>query len=534
MTFSEGAVSSRQAVQRGVLIIDYGSQYTQLIARRVRELHVYSEICHWRKVNTAYLQERAPACLILSGGPDCVHHDEAAKISEAVFACGLPLLGVCYGMQAMAIQLGGQIESSRRCEYGHARITITRPDDPLFKDCKIDSQDSSPAGLDVWMSHGDHLSRLPPEFETMATSGDSVIAAMVCPSRRYYGLQFHPEVVHTRHGRRMLENFVVHIAGCRADWRISDVQARMIDKIRHAVGREHVILALSGGVDSAVAASLIHKAIGHQLHCIFVDNGLLRAGEAEQVSAGFKRLFGSDLLLVQAGDRFLKTLAGVVDPEEKRRRIGHLFIDVFEEQARRWQQVKWLAQGTIYPDVIESAADTGAASLIKSHHNVGGLPERMNLKLLEPLSLLFKDEVRRLGAELGLSSELLERHPFPGPGLAVRVLGEVSTEKLDVLRRADAIFIEALRQAGFYQRVAQAFAVLLPVHSVSVKGDARHYGCVVVLRAVESEDFMTAHRAVLPDDFLNKVAGRIVNKVAEVSRVCYDLSSKPPATIEWE
>ena len=522
-------------MQSGALIIDYGSQYTQLIARRVREMHVYSEICHWQKVDADYLQAHKPACLILSGGPDCAYQQGAATIPAAVFASGLPLLGICYGMQAMVVQLGGQIESRRHCEYGHAHIAISHPDNPLFQDCTIETHDSSAAGLDVWMSHGDHVSRLPPGFDAIAMSSGAAIAAMACSQRAYYGLQFHPEVVHTQQGRQILENFVLRISACRADWHMDDVRQQAIDMIRRTVGQEQVILALSGGVDSAVAAALIHQAIGQQLHCVFVDNGLLRAGEVEQVSTSFKQLFGFDLSLIDARDRFLKTLAGVVDPEEKRKRIGHLFIDVFEQQAGRHEAVKWLAQGTIYPDVIESAASASAAAqLIKSHHNVGGLPQRMKLKLLEPLSLLFKDEVRRLGRALGLASELLQRHPFPGPGLAVRVLGEVDAQKLDLLRRADAIFIDALRQEGLYQQLAQAFAVLLPVHSVSVKGDARHYGCVVVLRAVESEDFMTARRAILPDEFLDAVAHQIVNRISEVSRVCYDISSKPPATIEWE
>ena len=509
-----------------ILIIDFGSQYTQLIARRVREMNVYCEIHVWQKADGSFLRSFLPHGIILSGGPESTLEQRPPSLHPEVFNCGVPVLGICYGMQAMAGQLGGAVESSEKCEFGRTTLRIIRPG-TLF--AGMGDQ------LSVWMSHGDKVLAVPAGFTVTAGSANSPIAAMADESRRFYGLQFHPEVVHTVQGTEILRRFIVDAAGCRQTWKPASVLADQIDTIRRLVGDEEVILGLSGGVDSSVAALLIHRAIGKRLHCVFVNNGLLRVGEAEQVVASFQRCLDGNLIHVDAGDRFFRALKNVHDPEEKRRVIGAAFVDVFQEEAQRLTNVCWLAQGTIYPDVIESAAaQTAAAHVIKSHHNVGGLPEHLHLKLLEPLSQLFKDEVRRIGHELGLSDEIIYRHPFPGPSLAVRVLGAVKKEYVEILRQADHIYIEELKAHGLYNNVAQAFAVFLPVKSVAVMGDRRDYSYVIALRAVETTDFMTAKRANLPAQFLDEVAGRIINEVRNVSRVCYDISSKPPATIEWE
>ena len=509
-----------------VLIVDFGSQYTQLIARRVREIGAYSEIFDWRGLDADALTRFSPHCIILSGGPESAAIDDSPHVPGCVFDCGAPVLGICYGMQAMAQQLGGRVEPSLRREFGHARVSVTRDNELL------DSADDP----DVWMSHGDRVIEPPPGFEAVAATADSPVAAIADSSRRRYGLQFHPEVTHTPGGQAILRRFIRDIAGCSLEWTPGAMVEVLLNDVRRRVGDDgEVILGLSGGVDSAVAAALIHRAIGNRLHCVFVDTGLLRLGEAEQVVETFSRGIGMDLVHVRAANDFFDALAGVSDPEEKRKIIGALFIERFEREAAKFPRVRWLAQGTIYPDVIESAGTASQTTrLIKSHHNVGGLPEKMRLDLLEPLSLLFKDEVRKVGRELGLSGEIVGRHPFPGPGLAVRVLGEVKREYVELLRRADRIFIEELRNEGLYDAVAQAFAVFLPVKSVSVMGDGREYSYVVVLRAVETDDFMTASRARLPEAFLDKVARRIVNEIVGVSRVCYDVTSKPPATIEWE
>ncbi len=517
-----------------VLIVDFGSQYTQLIARRVRELGVYSEVFGWRGLEAGAIAEFDPRCVILSGGPESAAVVGAPQVPAGVFDRGVPVLGVCYGMQAMARQFGGKVESSPRREFGHARVSLVCAGG-LFDGIGDDADDGSGAALDVWMSHGDKVVEVPPGFKAIAATAASPVSAMADDRRRCYGLQFHPEVTHTPAGQAILKRFVVDIAGCARAWTPHVIVEHGLADVRRRVGGEEVVLGLSGGVDSAVAAVLIHRAIGAQLHCVFVDTGLLRLGEAEQVSETFARHIGIDLVCVRAQRMFFDALRGVTDPEEKRKIIGGLFIKVFEQEAAKFPRVRWLAQGTIYPDVIESAgAASDSAHLIKSHHNVGGLPERMRLKLLEPLSSLFKDEVRKLGLELGLSAEIIGRHPFPGPGLAVRILGEVKREYAALLRLADRIFIEELKRADLYAAVSQAFAVFLPVKSVSVMGDGREYSYVVVLRAVETSDFMTANRARLPEEFLDGVARRIVNEVGGVSRVCYDITSKPPATIEWE
>lgn len=510
-----------------VAIIDFGSQYTQLIARRVRELSVYSEIFP-ASTGRETLEQFAPKCLILSGGPESVVDARRKPECVANFGeFGVPVLGICYGMQLIAQQYGGKVEPAVHREYGHACVTV-KGGSRLFGRCGGPGD-----GFDVWMSHGDRVVGLPGGFEAIGTSANSPIAAMANEEQSCYGLQFHPEVTHTACGKEILEAFVCDIASCERNWRISDIIEESVEMLCERIGGEEVVLGLSGGVDSSVAALLIHRAIGGRLHCVFVDNGLLRLGEREQVIKTFAEHFKMDLRVVGAARKFLQALEGVRDPEEKRRIIGNVFIDVFEREAKRLQSVQWLAQGTIYPDVIESAGREGA-HLIKSHHNVGGLPEKMNLKLLEPLSSLFKDEVRMIGKSLGLDEKLISRHPFPGPGLAVRVIGEVNGRALDLLRRADAIFIEEIERNGLYHKVAQAFAVFLPVRSVGVMGDSRQYGNVIVLRAVETDDFMTARCARLPPDFVDHVARRIVNEVHGISRVCYDVSGKPPATVEWE
>lgn len=516
-----------------ILILDFGSQYTQLIARRVREVGVYCEIYPY-DVDEAALQAFAPRGIILSGGPGSTVEKGAPQVSPWVFTQGVPLLGICYGMQAMAVQLGGQVELSTRREYGYAQVHVCAHS-PLLKEIEDHTTPHGEGVLDVWMSHGDRVISLPEGFKRIAFTDDAPFAGMADELRQFYGLQFHPEVTHTRQGTRILERFIYGICGCEALWNPLHIIADSVERIRGQIGGDKVLLGLSGGVDSSVVAALLHKAIGDQLVCVFVDNGLLRLGEADQVMATFARHWGIQVIRVDAQSRFLEALAGVADPEAKRKIIGRVFIEVFEQEAAKLSNVQWLAQGTIYPDVIESAgAKTGKAQVIKSHHNVGGLPEELNLKLLEPLRELFKDEVRQLGTELGLPFDLVYRHPFPGPGLGVRILGEVKKEYADLLRLADAIFIEELRTHDWYDRVSQAFAVFLPIKSVGVVGDGRCYDFVIALRAVESADFMTAHWAHLPYELLDHISRRIINEVSGVSRVTYDISGKPPATIEWE
>ncbi|MGH8651975.1 MAG: glutamine-hydrolyzing GMP synthase [Gammaproteobacteria bacterium] len=516
-----------------ILILDFGSQYTQLIARRVREAGVYCEI-HPFDTEAEALRRFGARGIILSGGPDSVTVAKEVQAPPVVFELGVPVLGICYGMQTMAAQLGGEVESAPVREFGYAQIKV-HGHSRLLTAIEDHADRRGEALLDVWMSHGDRVMRLPPGFKIIASSEGSPIAGMADEARRLFGLQFHPEVTHTRQGARILQRFADEICGCAQDWTTPNIIEAAVAEIRERVGRDPVIAALSGGVDSSVVATLVHKAIDDQLTCVFVDNGLLRLQEAEQVMNTFARHLGMKVIHVDAQERFLGALVDVSDPEQKRKIIGRLFIEVFEQEALRMGAVKWLTQGTIYPDVIESAAaKTGKAEIIKSHHNVGGLPERMSLKLIEPLRELFKDEVRRLGLELGLPYEQVYRHPFPGPGLAVRILGEVTKAFADTLRQADAIYLEELRKAGLYDQVSQAFAVFLPVKSVAVKGDARHYDHVIALRAVETVDFMTANWARLPYELLDTLSRRIINEVPGVSRVTYDISGKPPATIEWE
>jgi GMP synthase (glutamine-hydrolysing) len=516
-----------------ILILDFGAQYTQLIARRVRELGVYCEIHPW-DMSDVQVRAFAPRGVILSGGPESVTAAAPPRAPAAVFELGVPVLGICYGMQTMAQQLGGRVAASSEREFGYAEVTVTAASRLLDR---LEDRRNTAGGcvLDVWMSHGDRVDALPPGFTATASTATIPFAAMSDERRRFYGVQFHPEVTHTTQGARLLERFVREISAADALWSTGNILADAIERVRAQVGAGKVLLGLSGGVDSSVVAALLHRAIGDQLTCVFVDHGLLRLGEAEQVMSTFAQHLGVHVIRVDAEARFLAALAGVTDPEAKRKIIGRTFIEVFDQEARHLQGVRFLAQGTIYPDVIESAgARTGKAQLIKSHHNVGGLPERMHLELIEPLRELFKDEVRRLGVELGLPREMVYRHPFPGPGLAVRILGEVRKEYADLLRSADAIFIEELRRHDLYERVSQAFAVFLPVRSVGVMGDGRRYDYVIALRAVETVDFMTAQWARLPYEFLDHVSRRIVNEVAGISRVVYDISGKPPATIEWE
>jgi len=516
-----------------LLILDFGSQYTQLIARRVREAGVYCEI-HTCDMTNEAIRQFAPQGIILSGGPESVTEGETPRAASAVFELGVPVLGICYGMQTMAAQLGGRVESAAQHEYGYAQVRA-RGHTRLLRDIEDHTSPEGYGLLDVWMSHGDRVVELPPGFRLMASTDAAPIAGMADEERRLYGVQFHPEVTHTKQGARILSRFVNDICGCPPLWTADNIVEDSIARIREQVGDDEVLLGLSGGVDSSVVAALLHRAIGDQLTCVFVDNGLLRLHEGDQVMATFAEHMGVRVIRIDAEQRFLEALQGVADPEQKRKIIGHLFIELFDEQAARLENVRWLAQGTIYPDVIESAgAKSGKAHVIKSHHNVGGLPEQMKLKLLEPLRELFKDEVRKLGLELGLPYDMVYRHPFPGPGLGVRILGEVTKTYADLLRRADAIFIEELRNQGYYDKVSQAFAVFLPVRSVGVTGDGRRYDYVIALRAVETIDFMTARWAHLPYELLGTVSNRIINEIPGISRVTYDISGKPPATIEWE
>ncbi len=516
-----------------ILILDFGAQYTQLIARRVRELGVYCEIHPW-DVSDAEVRAFKPRGVILSGGPESVTAENPPHAPQAVFELGVPVLGICYGMQTMAQQLGGRVSPAREREFGYAEVTVTDAS-RLLEHLADRRNGAGQAQLDVWMSHGDRVEALPPGFTANACTATIPYAAMSDERRRFYGVQFHPEVTHTTQGAQLLERFVREIAGSDALWSVGNIIEDAVARVRAQVGQGKVLLGLSGGVDSSVVAALLHRAIGAQLVCVFVDHGLLRLGEGDQVMATFAQHLGVRVIRVDAEARFLGALTGVTDPEQKRKIIGRTFIEVFDEEAHKLSGVQFLAQGTIYPDVIESAgARTGKAHVIKSHHNVGGLPDTMKLTLVEPLRELFKDEVRRLGVELGLPREMVYRHPFPGPGLGVRILGEVRKEFADLLRRADAIYIEELRRHDLYDRTSQAFAVFLPVRSVGVMGDGRRYDYVVALRAVETIDFMTAHWARLPYEFLDHVSRRIVNEVAGISRVVYDISGKPPATIEWE
>jgi len=515
-----------------IVILDFGSQYSQLIARRVREAQVYCELIPFN-APAERVTRLNPMGYILSGGPASVYAPGAPHLPDYVLASGRPVLGICYGMQLLAHHLGGQVDPAPEREYGPVQVQLTDPDSLLW--AHLPSPTSTRQALDVWMSHGDRITRLPSGFTTLARSENSPVAAMGDPARGLYGLQFHPEVAHTPQGVEILRAFVYAVCGCRQNWTPDNFIDEAIQRIRVQVGAGRVVCGLSGGVDSAVTAVLLHRAVGDQLTCVFVNNGLMRQGEPEQVVTAFRDRLRDRLVAVDATEQFMSDLAGVTDPELKRQRIGERFIRVFEAEARRLGKVRFLAQGTLYPDVIESTApDRAVATKIKTHHNVGGLPADMQFELVEPLRYLFKDEARRVGEALGLAPEIVWRHPFPGPGLAVRVVGEVTWERLEALRQADAIFIHELRAAGWYGRVAQAFAVSLPVQSVGVMGDGRTYASVIALRAVSTQDFMTADWARLPDDLLARASNRIVNEVPGVNRVVYDVSSKPPATIEWE
>ena len=516
-----------------ILILDFGSQYTQLIARRIREIGVYCEI-YSCECTDEEVKQFAPKGIILSGGPESVTSGETPRAPKIVFELGIPVLGICYGMQTMTEQMGGKVESSDHREFGYAKIRA-RGHSKLLTDIEDHTSAEGYGLLDVWMSHGDRVVVLPVGFNLIASSEGAPIAGIVNEEKSFYGLQFHPEVTHTKQGGRILKRFVREICGCDALWTSSNIIEESIHTVRESVGTDQVVLGLSGGVDSSVVAALLHKAIGKQLTCVFVDTGLLRHHEGDQVMAMFAEHMGLNVIRVNAEQRYLDALEGVTDPEAKRKVIGNLFIEIFDEEAEKLTDAKWLAQGTIYPDVIESAGSkSGKAHLIKSHHNVGGLPEDMKLKLVEPLRELFKDEVRKLGLELGLPADMIFRHPFPGPGLGVRILGEVKKEYADLLRQADAIFIEELYANDLYDKVSQAFAVFLPVKSVGVMGDGRRYDYVIAIRAVETIDFMTARWAHLPYEFLDLISRRIINEVSGISRVTYDISGKPPATIEWE
>jgi len=513
-----------------ILILDFGAQYTQLIARRIREIGVYCEIWAWDH-DPAEIAAFGAKGIVLSGGPESTTLHGAPRAPQAVFDAGLPILGICYGMQTLAAQLGGSTEAADQREFGHAQVDVVAQDALLGGLTDYPGQ----SRLDVWMSHGDHVASAPPGFVVTARTERIPVAAMADDARRWYGVQFHPEVTHSKQGEALLRRFVVDICGCGTLWTAAHIIEDQIARVHALIGEGDVLLGLSGGVDSSVVAALLHRALGERLTCVFVDTGLLRWQEGDQVMATFAEHLGVKVIRVNAAERYFAALAGVSDPEAKRKIIGRLFVEIFDEQASKLRNVKWLAQGTIYPDVIESAGSkTGKAHVIKSHHNVGGLPAHMKLGLVEPLRELFKDEVRRIGVELGLPREMVYRHPFPGPGLGVRILGEVKREYAELLARADAIFIDELRKSGWYDKTSQAFAVFLPVKSVGVVGDARAYEWVIALRAVETIDFMTAHWAHLPYELLGKVSNRIINELRGVSRVVYDISGKPPATIEWE
>ena len=516
-----------------ILILDFGSQYTQLIARRVRELGTYSEIYPWDITLDKITAFNAKG-IILSGGPESVTLNDTPEVSNEILNLGIPVLGICYGMQAIAKQMQGEVEESRQKEFGYAQVNVESGSE-LLAGLSDQSEENCRAMLDVWMSHGDRVAKLPNGFNVIASTDSAPIAAIEHKKQKLYGLQFHPEVTHTKQGKQILGRFIHNICGCGSDWTSANIIHESIENIKQQVGSDQVILGLSGGVDSSVVAALLHKAIGQQLTCIFVDTGLLRLNEGDQVMETFAQHMGVKVIRVNAEQRYLEELEGVEDPEKKRKIIGNLFIKIFEDESSKLNNAKWLAQGTIYPDVIESAgASTGKAHLIKSHHNVGGLPDDMKLNLVEPLRELFKDEVRKMGEELGLPREMIYRHPFPGPGLGVRILGAVKKEYADLLRLADDIFISELRAHKLYDEVSQAFAVFLPVKSVGVMGDGRRYDYVIALRAVETIDFMTARWAHLPYEFLDLVSRRIINEIDGISRVTYDISGKPPSTIEWE
>jgi GMP synthase (glutamine-hydrolysing) len=511
--------------EQTVLVLDFGSQYTQLIARRIRDQRVYS-VVHPFDLPIGKIRELKPTAIVLSGGPQSVYSESAPYCSREVFTLGVPILGICYGMQLTAYLLNGRVEAASEREYGRAEIDVTAGDSPLFA--------GTPDHQRVWASHGDNILAAPPGFRVTARSTNAPIAAFEDRERRCYCIQFHPEVTHSESGPQILRNFLFDIAGCKPSWDLGDYRRRKVDEIRAAVGKRNVIAAVSGGVDSSVAALLVAEAIGDQLTAIFVDNGVLRKHEAMQVVSRLSEGLGMHIVAVDARQRFYDRLAGVEDPEAKRKQIGNEFIAIFEEEAKRIPNVDFLMQGTLYPDVIESVSIKGPSAVIKTHHNVGGLPEKMGLKLIEPVRELFKDEVRQLGIELGLEEEFVWRHPFPGPGLAVRILGEVNAERVEVLQNADEIVIDEIRRAGLYRETSQAFAVLLPVKSVGVMGDERTYENVVAVRAVSTTDFMTADWFRMPHDVLDRIGRRIVNEVRGVNRVVYDISSKPPSTIEWE
>jgi GMP synthase (glutamine-hydrolysing) len=509
-----------------IIIIDFGSQYTQLIARRVREIGVYSEVIS-PSLSLNRIIEMNPLGIILSGGPETVTSNTAPKVDNNLFSLGIPILGICYGMQTSAKELGGEVSTADIREFGHASISLAN-NSALFE-----GVDLNEGLLDVWMSHGDKVTVLPKGFQIIASSKNCSIAGFQNINQNIYGLQFHPEVTHTNQGKKILSNFLFNICDCSKNWSTSDIIESMVSNVQLQVENEKVLLGLSGGVDSSVVAMLLHKSINKNLICIFVNHGLLRLGEVEEVMSTFEAL-DIDIRLVDASELFLSKLDGVVDPEKKRKIIGNTFIDVFEREANKIHDVKWLAQGTIYPDVIESSSDDHNSSVIKSHHNVGGLPDRMNLKLLEPIRELFKDEVKKIGAELNTPNHILSRHPFPGPGLGIRIMGEITEARIDILQKADKIFIDELKKHKLYDKLSQAFVVYLPVKSVGVVGDERRYEDVLALRAVETVDFMTATWAHLPYEFIGKVSNRIVNELSSVSRVVYDCTGKPPATIEWE
>ena len=508
----------------GIIILDFGSQYTQLIARRIRELNIFSEILPFN-ASIEEIKKHNPKGIIFSGGPASVYEPNAPKPDERVYNLGLPILGICYGLQVLTEHFGGKVVKADRHEYGKAELEVLNDEDLFF---------GLPRKMDVWMSHGDKVVELPEGFEPIAKTENSPYASIRNKDKKVWGVQFHPEVSHTPLGKDILKNFAVRIAGCKQDWTMGNFIQEKVEEIRNEVGDKKVICALSGGVDSSVAAVLVHKAVGDNLTCIFVDNGLLRKGEREQVEKTCRDNFHIQLIVVDAKDRFLNALKGITDPEKKRKIIGNLFIEIFEEEAKKIPDVEYLVQGTLYPDVIESVSVKGPSAVIKTHHNVGGLPERMNLKLIEPLRELFKDEVRQLGKELGLLDEIVYRQPFPGPGLAIRIIGEVNEKDLNILREADSILLEEIKKAGFYNKLWQSFAVLLPIQTVGVMGDYRTYEKVIAIRAVNSSDGMTADWAKLPYELLDRIMRRIINEVEGVNRVVYDITSKPPGTIEWE